>query len=54
LQKPPGLRNPEQTALSLGDINNHHQPPTAMFFEVVIGAECDSESTIFRGGVPAR
>jgi hypothetical protein len=29
---PPG----QAILLSLGDINNHHQPSTAMFFEVVI------------------
>jgi hypothetical protein len=36
LQKRTGLRDSEQNALSLGDINNYHQPSTAMFFEVVI------------------
>ena len=36
LQKRLALRDSEQNALSLGDINNHHQPSTAMFFEVVI------------------
>jgi hypothetical protein len=36
LQKRLALRDSEQNALSLGDINNHHQPSAAVFFEVVI------------------
>jgi hypothetical protein len=34
--KRPGFKRLQQNALSLGDINNHHQPSIAMFFEVVI------------------